>query len=654
MAAHHQANARGLNYTPLRKDLREIRLIYLQGARSKNDTIRCELRTISLLKATPHSFQALSYVWGTMDDGQRILVNGTSIRCTKNLYSALLHIRQVFGSTVLWIDAICINQSNIQERNHQVQLLSDIFATASRVIAWLGTAIEEGDDSTKLAFTVLRRIAHAAQEYPLDNIILVNHLPELYRPIHPKPSKTTGKLSRAMVYRYWSWKCVWSLMMEPSNWKFRAGTSISSLFRRAYWERVWILQEFALASDLLIMCGTECIDVESLIPFFTMIKREYPDITHNSPLTRGEFWKNASTLIDLRASTDPGQEDIFDLVEKTESFHATDPRDKIIALLGLSNSDIIPDYGMSVGLIYWNFAVKWLEERKDLTILIPAELTAYGRRSRSTLRPGMPSWAPDWQKMNTDIVSSAGNLHLYRASGIRPPQIELAKDLKILRAVGVTCGKIKAMGPGMTRYKVEGLQNCRDFCDEHVFSSNASIGPGELDNIDAFVRLILNDIDPIHNIRLDTRSSKYPDLALTIYGRIYDQTSRQYQLVNDHLRPYMARNRTASTLPPVDLSRLATSSEGQGTKVIPHEKTYEHIDNWNRNRRMFVMNNGYMGMGPEGTLVDDEICVLYGFDMPIVLRQIEGDTFYVGICFIVGLADGEAMSRFGERTFEIS
>lgn len=107
-------------------------------------------------------FEALSYTWGSTDhleDG--FVINSvtsdsvqpimSTLPLTTNLASALRHIRSVSKTRILWIDAICINQKDFEERGQQVQRMGSIYKSASRVLAWLGPSTQ----STKLAISTL-------------------------------------------------------------------------------------------------------------------------------------------------------------------------------------------------------------------------------------------------------------------------------------------------------------------------------------------------------------------------------------------------------------------------------------------------------------------------------------------------------------------
>lgn len=90
-------------------------------------------------------YTALSYTWGNPLATTPILVNGVETEVTLNLEAALRHIRKPEYDVILWVDALCINQNDVAEKNHQVEMMREIFAGAELVIAWLGSASGDSD-----------------------------------------------------------------------------------------------------------------------------------------------------------------------------------------------------------------------------------------------------------------------------------------------------------------------------------------------------------------------------------------------------------------------------------------------------------------------------------------------------------------------------
>jgi hypothetical protein len=121
-----------------------------------------------------------------------ILLDGRITTVTENLHSALLHLRLPSESRLIWIDALCINQKDDKERNHQVKEMKQIYRGAARVLAWLGP---EADDSD-LAMDIVAKAGD-----------LIN------------PG--------------------WAFFSFASD---RQSLALIALLQRAYWSRVWIIQ----------------------------------------------------------------------------------------------------------------------------------------------------------------------------------------------------------------------------------------------------------------------------------------------------------------------------------------------------------------------------------------------------------------------------
>jgi len=132
------------SYQPL-NGAKKTRLLVLQPCKVFSDDLTAELREISLEDPTVQ-YEALSYVWGTSQGSVQITCQGRSIAITPNCASALRYLRRTRQPRALWVDAVCIDQNNILERNDQVWLMGGIYKKAQRVYIWLGE--EFSDEGT--------------------------------------------------------------------------------------------------------------------------------------------------------------------------------------------------------------------------------------------------------------------------------------------------------------------------------------------------------------------------------------------------------------------------------------------------------------------------------------------------------------------------
>ncbi|KUI62365.1 Heterokaryon incompatibility protein 6, OR allele [Cytospora mali] len=148
-----------LEYQPLNTYLNEIRLLSLQPSKNIDGPITCSLNTVSL--DDKPLFEALSYVWGDATATADIFVDGVAFSATTNLHDALEHIRPRTGDPrIMWIDAICINQNDDSERNHQVPLMQRIYSEAAAAVVWLGPSNSDHQVVLEIASYILCEEPH--------------------------------------------------------------------------------------------------------------------------------------------------------------------------------------------------------------------------------------------------------------------------------------------------------------------------------------------------------------------------------------------------------------------------------------------------------------------------------------------------------------
>ncbi|KAI4908160.1 hypothetical protein J4E90_008784 [Alternaria incomplexa] len=131
-------------YQSLDHATQQIRLVTLLDPLENDDAIRLDISVFEISEAPPYT--ALSYVWGPPSSNDIYIANGR-LEIRDNLFKFLTEFRKCSDKTpsdqYLWIDQLCIDQSNTDERNHQVQMMSDIYSKATSVVAWLGGGSEK-------------------------------------------------------------------------------------------------------------------------------------------------------------------------------------------------------------------------------------------------------------------------------------------------------------------------------------------------------------------------------------------------------------------------------------------------------------------------------------------------------------------------------
>ena len=205
---------------------------------SLNSAILTTLQMYDLEKAPP--FKALSYSWGppyrdgaqtdvesTPEFDAEITCNGTTLAVTRNVYNALIAVREKGLIGYWWIDAICINQDDLDERSGQVLMMGDIYALASLVVAWLGPTREGVED---IAWTC-REFVSAVENFQYD----AEGVPVCGYPHQLQDS-------------FWA-----SLGLEPPLPRLLRAAKFYDSCR--WFSRAWVIQEALLAQKVILLCG---------------------------------------------------------------------------------------------------------------------------------------------------------------------------------------------------------------------------------------------------------------------------------------------------------------------------------------------------------------------------------------------------------------
>ena len=348
----------GYKYTPLDEEAGEIRLMTLLPGRF-NAPICITLKTKVLSHANIPKFQALSYAWGSDVECLNIhVVAGRGVQgvksavlsVTRNLFEGLKHLRKIRRSTVLWIDQICVDQKNLEERGNQVLRMPDIYSLAQGVIVWLGP---EEDDSN-VAMEILNDVG---QDVTMDWNL------QCYRVDHCSNLYSHG------------------LDLSPQQW-----LSIMNLMARSWFDRLWVVQEICLARKWVRMvCGFK------VIPFVTFGNAiGYLEGKHNH-LTGRE----RETLLGIRRLFRLKAQGGFKLeyvLRETRHRDCKDKKDRVYAVLSLlpetGKVGILPDYTISAPDVFENIIVQEIKSFNTLNMLRDCSI-----KNRSM---DIPSWVPDW------------------------------------------------------------------------------------------------------------------------------------------------------------------------------------------------------------------------------------------------------------------
>ena len=178
-------------------------------------------------------YVAISYTWGSALTTRPIRVNGRPFHVRLNLWHLLWHLRQRGESRFLWIDALCIDQKNLEERNFHVQLMGNIYDKAVVAIVWLGLPSDDRRQARVLEFIAEMAAFGRAK-----------HAEEGRRGVVPDEADVLAMFRQRFLTEAYAQRWV----------------NVLELCRGTYWTRTWIIQEFLQASHVQVLCGTASLE----------------------------------------------------------------------------------------------------------------------------------------------------------------------------------------------------------------------------------------------------------------------------------------------------------------------------------------------------------------------------------------------------------
>jgi len=424
-------------YRPLRDGAIRV-LDLLPGA--VGDGLRLVIRHENFGPHDIPPYNALSYTWGSMKKTGNVIVQSqqNSEDCwefpvTENLSVALNHLRSATEVRTLWIDAVCINQCNLAERQIQVARMDVIYRLAQRVIVWLGPE----DEDSSLALQTLERVG---------NTVEVDWLTRNLRPL-PGCETRRDELGRIATMGH-----------AFSRAQLRA---VISLLRRQWFTRLWIRQEIGLADRqaATVVCGGctvlwEAFEKGGWLLYSSRFRTAEP--LHAEEVA--ELSAGVKVLVDVIEGSRPGLAlgHLFSLCRRAK---CADPRDRIYANLSLIDAQdrkalgILPDYTMDTAAVYWKFAVRALE-------VAGGEILRYCVTPTSV--PGLPSWAPDWSVQVTPVWFST----LSSASMGSGESVHV--DGSRLKCAGAMCSTLSDVLPPLDLERIDDgqvVKYLRDLCN---------------------------------------------------------------------------------------------------------------------------------------------------------------------------------------------
>ncbi|KAI0834310.1 HET-domain-containing protein [Hypoxylon sp. FL0890] len=628
-------SSKAFEYSPLNPHLREIRVLtLLPGA--FEEPLRVSVGTLSLNSSA--AYNALSYVWGDATSaghaGNIININEYDFPVTANLRAALQYLRPPAGadSLTLWVDAVCINQADLDERTQQVSMMRDIYASATKVIIWLG----EADDESDPVFDTLPVLAARSH--------------------HPKDEQDEKLLDAVRL-------C--------------SGFFSGLIDRRPWFSRVWVIQELAMAKqDPLIVCGHKSVTWSTLMKavefvsrkFFTeigMVRRKPRDNDSQGDGSVGEpsdpsemreedieilgKWK-VDVLDDLYKSMKlQGGESLRKLLLISRTSDATDPRDRIYALLGLlkpdasasgtSEDSIAVDYRKPTADVYADAMAHIFDQGEGPYFLsgvflpgVSASAPHIPSLPPTTSQPHLPSWVPDFSRQ------VAGKATQPNGIGFHPP------------------AGISASGPGAGCHNGRRLEDKRTLQVEGLFVDTIE----EVVFLGASLESYLDQLAHIESLA-ETSAQRPCQLEPAIRPHM-EQFKRKEPLwrvliSNKHLMS--GYDPAPASYEAMYLSLRDTSAQGDDCESqTSYDGQNEYMQCLESNvgaQSFFTTTSGFVGTCVPDSRRGDIIAILFASPVPFVLRprpdtiQVAGAErpthSLVGASYVSGIMSGEMVDE---------
>jgi hypothetical protein len=652
--------------------------------------LRCSLEIIDLNKSPV--YDCLSYTWSdplyhelsadpseakkqTAELIKQIECDGKIIPITENLEDALLQFSKTgYISThvegcreneqgFIWIDAICINQIDNAEKSVQIAMMDEIYSGARRVIAWLGRC----DEHTHPALEVIQRL----KSIPLEKrqVTITDFESPEYQSILGNPP------------------------ISSQTWN-----DYAAFIQRAWFNRIWVIQEAFLAKHIDVLCGPHVLswehDIWEVAKFLRdtnlgtllMVQADvtvHPDRKFTTYVNNS--LDNQYQLEAMKAAAAQKPLSLERLLAYSRCFQATQAQDYVFGLLGIWKfsqgkkelpKDMAPDYSRSkepdfVAQVFTQYSWFIIQDTGDLNILsLVDDLSTHQQK-------GLPSWVPNYS-MAFHVHPLAGvprpdpEHQLWDASKGLPFEVPLQKDSKKLPVKGFlfdTIDEIAATYPEiMDQHQINSLLNLIARYPAEKYPTGAS-------PVEAFWRTIIKNTFCQHPANIEARDA-FQYLIAWHVGNLEDaadgfeedsntdELSSLFDKTKTAIGEISSKFKNATEIP--DMHAINDTIEQLGS-LDPGSEEKEKLDRDFDDiseafriayscRRLFRTKKNYLGIAAESLKAGDEVWVLAGAAIPLILRPAENgenERKVIGEAYIHGIMNGEVVKEAGEKVQQI-
>jgi len=620
------------NYRPLKQEPPEIRLLYFEpDSHCTNETrVRCRLEHVSLRDARNHNYIAMSYSWGKDKSRTEVDLNGQCVkfltpaeRALRGAFSRSLAFPQLDLSAPVWIDQICINQTDDDEKSVQVELMMEVYSYAKRVHVWLGPHTELTSDAVR-SINVMHGECHRVTEGFKNLIRLSQAVPN------------DGKGAPASF---------------PSACNLMA---LVEFYTADWFTRIWPVQEVIMAKEAIMIQGDYAIPWERVAVVGRWMVGRFQvfssKIKENEPLRQllqeggGQGLRNAGLTWDMKFDVNSKGRRPRDVFYNSRSFDSSDPRDKIWAFFGLLKSFKVPEshlriikpdyankktvsevYAAATFMIFLNDRnVSYLEVVRPWQSLTPPPPEF---ASKGVTVGACPSWAIKFEKLKSqeEIQQNSLEFYSFRIHGVfagsKISEMTINAKLKqaphVLTVKGIVFTTVKSVGK-----TIDPTLLARSFTEKDLTAVAkelvSSWRPGELDpsfiwpaeTLRQFGTAAVNGMAGLpsdaHHVAFDT---KFPG----------------------HWAAFLLR--CMECLGPVD-PRLRSLVQGWAPAAGNARGYHTWMIYFGSGKVVYTTSAGYLGAGPAAMQPGDKVCFVFGCKVPLILRRKEENWQIVGQSYV--------------------
>ena len=635
------------SYLTLPEGGRQLRLLEVLPSSDLDDSILCRLAHYSMDELPPYT--ALSYQWGDPTQWKVIDVDGAQFPAGVNLETALRQLRTQ-RCPLLWIDAICINQSDVSEKTEQVKKMKDIYANATNTVVWLGPEWSNSDGT-------IAEINRVGQHIISQGIqALMTELDTLPSENSERYQVLNAKINEALASFF-------EEALDTPSHTLSFLTSLQNLFSREYWKRVWIIQELVVSTNIIIQCGNATIPFPQLYGgglsypprmrsfvrgiLYQRIMDEFARhksqkaidpvlLKHFNALTNIAMTSFPTAIFGMREQyqkylqkRSENSLTLFEIFAKCyitgaikPSSQASYENDRIFALLGMLSEreklGIDVDYNKKWTLIYINTAHALIESGQ-------VDLLSLSQPQRK--EKDLPSWVPDWRA--EWILRPCGQLPwdtTFAASGDSAFRRASDAEDKYWEKLNLSGFKVDVIEAVRTAWQPDLLKGCNGISEIETY---------------------LHDTAEL----CDMSNTIYSKSSVQIYANPAARDNAHIRIpVADQEDSGMGRIRRATEY--CHQGYTATQEEIKQNKAkqpikpfTPAQISYNTMMGWQRDRRPFCSVKGYVGLAPSDTLEGDVVVIFLGAKFPYVLRRNDDGTYsFIGESYVHGIMYGELMN----------